>query len=255
MAGLRFFQAAPGAETNAVFAFCESFLTEFLWPRTIDELESMADDGQLFAAADSGRILACCYMKPLGPGDINDVLRRVINVDDAYEFGGVLVDDAARGKKIGSTLGRMSLAVVSSMASPSGIIAHVHEENDLPRPLLERLGFGVTGEKDGPPFAPPGMKDERRGQGHWRRLPLRLRPFRGHRRLVRRLCRQRRRTTRGVIRDSGPTNDGLGPSSVGWAIAGAPCEVRARLRDRRDRPTELASIMRPVHTISTRSIA
>src|SRR5690606_25956758 len=125
---LRFFQAAPGPETDSVFAFYGSFLTEFLWPRTIEEIREMADDGQLFAAAESEQILACCYMKPLGPGDISDVLRHVIDVADAYEFGGVLVDDAARGRKIGSTLGRMSLAVVSAMASPSGIIAHVHEE-------------------------------------------------------------------------------------------------------------------------------
>lgn len=164
MNGLRFFQPAVGPEIDTAFAFYQSFSTEFLWPRTVDEIGSMAEDGQLFAAADANRVLACCYMKPLEGGDINDVLRRVIDVDNAYEFGGVLVDDAARGQKIGSTLGRVSLAAVSAMASPSGVIAHVHEENELPRPLLERLGFGVTGEKDGPPFVPPGMKTNSEGK-------------------------------------------------------------------------------------------
>ena len=152
-----------GLETDAVFGFYQSFSTEFLWPRTVNEIKSMAEDGQLFAAADPNRIVACCYMRPLVDGDVNGVLRHVIDVDDAYEFGGVLVDGAARGQKIGSTLGRMSLAAVSAMASPSGIIAHVHEENELPRPLLNRLGFRVTGEKDGPPFAPPGMKTNSEG--------------------------------------------------------------------------------------------
>jgi GNAT superfamily N-acetyltransferase len=150
LAGLRFFQPAVGSETDAAFQFYQSFQTEFLWPRTLREIEEMAEDGQLFAAAEGGRFLACCYMKP--------------DDGDGYEFGGVLVDEAARGRKVGSTLGRVALAVVSAMASPDEIIAHVHEENELPRPLLQRLGFVPTGTKDGPPDAPPGMKRNAEGK-------------------------------------------------------------------------------------------
>jgi GNAT superfamily N-acetyltransferase len=150
VAGLRFFQPSVGSETDAAFRFYQSFLTEFLWPRTLREIQEMAEDGQLFAAAEDGRFLACCYMKP--------------DDGDGYEFGGVLVHHAARGRKVGSTLGRVAIAVVSAMASPDEIIAHVHEENDLPRPLLQSLGFVATGTKDGPPTAPPGMKRNAEGK-------------------------------------------------------------------------------------------
>lgn len=134
-----------------MFDFYRSFSTEFLWPRTLEEIEQMAEDGQMFAAAENDDVLACCYMKPAEHGD-------------EYEFGGILVHERGRERKIGSTLGRVALAVISSMATPSEIIAHVHEENPLPRPLLERLGFVATGHKDGPPVAPPGMKRNAEGK-------------------------------------------------------------------------------------------
>ncbi len=87
-----------------------------------------------------------------------------------WEFGGLYVTDAFRSRGVAKALAMISISnqfVWASATSDDSIrlIAHVHEENDMPRGLLAGLGFHEIGKKEEVPGgdAPKSMKRNAEG--------------------------------------------------------------------------------------------
>ena len=156
-------------ETRApnIFAFHKEYLTEHLWPRTLAEFRELATNGALYEAIEttSGAedMVGLCYImhgqEPTPPNA------------ERGEFGGVYVTENCRSLGLASCLGKAAISNHFAWDPPKGrLIAHVHEDNSLPRDLLEkRLGFFRNGEESPPASAvPPSMKRNAGGQvvGH-----------------------------------------------------------------------------------------
>lgn len=72
-------------ETRRVFEFYRRNPSDFIFPRSYDNLSSLADDAALFAVSAGRRVVCACYMKATPTGT-------------EYEFGGVLADPSVRGR-------------------------------------------------------------------------------------------------------------------------------------------------------------
>jgi N-acetylglutamate synthase-like GNAT family acetyltransferase len=141
-----------------VHGFHVEHLTPHLWPRTADDLESLARDGSLHYAERKNEIVGACYVK-----DSDDA--------DVAEFGGVCVRGDTRGACEGVSLAyalsatAIALYVAANVPGvTSKLVAHVHSKNKAPRKLLERLGFKPSRSVIIPPeHVPPNMERESDG--------------------------------------------------------------------------------------------
>ena len=128
-------------DVAAVSEFHRNQATEFIWPRTPDELNQLADEGSLLVArakdtsTQSECIVGMCYVME---GEEPEDGRR-------WEFGGVCVSDEFRGYGIGSILGILAISSHYLYEPPykeERLIAHVHTDNVFPLHMLEeQLGF------------------------------------------------------------------------------------------------------------------
>lgn len=156
---------ARSEDVAAVSEFHQSQATEFIWPRTLEKLRELADEGSLFLvyADDTLKqnkyIIGMCYLmedeEPEGG-------RR-------WEFGGVCVSDEFRGYGIGTALGVVAITSHYLYEPPlkkERLIAHVHIDNDLPRNLLEmQLGFIRVGQEIPPSeVVPSGLRRNLKGE-------------------------------------------------------------------------------------------
>ena len=124
------------AQAGNAFAFHQRIAcsNHHIWPRTPDEIRKYAENGQLFGAAvtATSQFVALCYMA------FDDHAKEL-------ELGGLVTDPELKGLGLGTFLARFALAYTLGFQRPwnygQAVIAHVHEENDEPRRILERLGF------------------------------------------------------------------------------------------------------------------
>lgn len=131
------FQLVKDQDVENVFQFHEKNVTEFMWPRTIDELKEMVEKQCLYQVlkVKDGQIskAGICYIK-----DVQDE-------KDNIEFGGIYINEDDRGYGIGAALGIICISnhlVLDYTSNDVKIIAHVHEENESPlRLLTDDLGF------------------------------------------------------------------------------------------------------------------
>ena len=155
---------ARSGDVAAVHRFHQSQSTEFIWPRTPDYLCQLADEGSLFIAlttnttTNSKHIVGMCYAvkgeEPEG--------------EQRWEFGGICVSDEFRGYGLGSALGIIAISSHYLYEPPEKderLIAHVHEDNSLPRRMLERqLGFIKVGQETPPSeVVPPELRRNAEG--------------------------------------------------------------------------------------------
>jgi GNAT superfamily N-acetyltransferase len=144
---------AKAADRAEAFAFHHQNAGEFLWPRTPEQFRELVDARQLFILRDVGEVAGLCYVKP--------------DEDAAqWEFGGIFVHPALRGRGAAGALGRVAISAAYQLDEPNELIAHVHEANPDPRGLLvNQLGFVATGEQEGPPpeMAPQSMRRNEEG--------------------------------------------------------------------------------------------
>jgi hypothetical protein len=151
---------------DAVLAFHSQFLTEHLWPRTLEEFEDLARGESLLEALETtdGReeLVGLCYVmhgqEPEPPGAPRD------------EFGGMFVVGKCRTLGVGTVLGMVAISKHFAWDPPQGrLIAHVHEANPLPRTVLqEQLGFVKVGQEIPPVDPPPSVARNKDGKvvGH-----------------------------------------------------------------------------------------
>lgn len=156
---------AKAEQALTILKFHLSHVGDYLWPRKIDEIESMIEDECLYELVKKTKkgviLVGICYIAHAEEPD-SQAHRK--------EFGGIFLLPKYRGKKLG-------LAKVFGMAvlcehfiwdsSNERMIAHVHEENMLPRRFLtEDLGFKEVG-KEMPPAhvkVPSSMKRNQDGE-------------------------------------------------------------------------------------------
>jgi len=148
-----------------VHEFHLSQATEFIWPRTPNKLNQLADEGALLVARASNTstqseyIVGMCYVME---GEEPEGGRR-------WEFGGLCVSDEFRGYGIGSALGVLAISshyLWESTPKWERLIAHVHIDNSFPQHMLEvQLGFVQVGQETPPPeVVPPGLRRNARGK-------------------------------------------------------------------------------------------
>jgi hypothetical protein len=108
---------------------------ELVLLRSRESFQALAQDGSLYGAWDEeGPLVAIVYTER--------------NSDWSWEVGGLTVARSLRGLGIATTLVRFAIAssIISantSFAEP--ILAHVHQQNPLPKPLLPGMGFVMDG--------------------------------------------------------------------------------------------------------------
>ncbi len=146
-----------------ILDFHRDYLTEYLWPRTLEDFESLAKSESLFEAIETttgkDSLVGICYVmhgneleSPHG---------------ERSEFGGVYVTEDCRGLGIATVLGIVAISNHFAWDPPIGrLVAHVHEANLLPRGMLEKqLGFVRVGQEIPPnDVAPPSMARNERGE-------------------------------------------------------------------------------------------
>jgi RimJ/RimL family protein N-acetyltransferase len=148
----------PPNETASAFLFHKRFTAgnPYIWARTEADFEKYAGQGALFAARDSDtqEVLGLCYI--------------ATNDDETvWEFGGLMVSPRLRKTGIANILARFAIAysiAFDSVILENRFVAHVHEENQDPRHLLEKLGFVHDGRILAPPNAPTSMKRNEQGE-------------------------------------------------------------------------------------------
>ena len=100
-----------------------------LYPRSASDFERFANDGQLWCAILDNEFAGLTYSNL-------DLTAR------EWEIGGLMVDTRHWGKRIGSTLMRLTLGHLLFSEDPvklgHNVVAHVHKENSKPRPIIEQ---------------------------------------------------------------------------------------------------------------------
>lgn len=132
------FSQVRSSEAAEAFGFHEkiSRFDTHIWPRTRDQLNLLAQDGLLFGArlTNSREIVGLCYLK-------------ADEREEEWEIGGLTVVQDLQHLGIGTFLVRFAIAhALAFDAAPDDdtvrrVIAYVHEENQAPRVLLDKLGF------------------------------------------------------------------------------------------------------------------
>lgn len=152
-------------DVEVVYEFHRSQATEFIWPRTLNELGQLADEGSLLLArandanTQSNCIVGMCYVME---GQEPNGGRR-------WEFGGVCVSGELRGYGLGSALGVLTISSLYLYEPPQReerLIAHVHVDNSLPRHMFEfQLGFIQVGQETPPSeVIPSGLRRNSKGR-------------------------------------------------------------------------------------------
>lgn len=148
------FSRVPIPDARKAFAFHRriSDRDSYIWPRTEVDIRRYSEEGFLFQARrdSTGEIVGLCYS---------------MLEDECWEVGGLAVHASVRGRGIGAVLVRFALVHTLALQQPwadanrQRVIAHVHEENDSPRRILEAAGFEVVRSIEVPGAqAPAGMK-------------------------------------------------------------------------------------------------
>lgn len=125
-------QLVTSSRVHLVLDFHHSHAGQYLWPKTLEDLQRFAEDGLLYELTLNEVIIGCCYIsadnKPEG--------------SQTYEYGGVFLLPEYRNQGLAGALGKICIAnlFVTDTCSPN-LIAHVHQDNNDPRSLLQALGF------------------------------------------------------------------------------------------------------------------
>ncbi len=132
------FSQVRSVEAAEAFAFHEriSRSDTHIWPRTREQLSRLAGDGLLFGArlTKSREIVGLCYLT-------------ADELEEEWEIGGLTIAQDFQHLGIGTFLVRFAIAhALAFDAAPDDkavrrVIAFVHEENQAPRILLDKLGF------------------------------------------------------------------------------------------------------------------
>lgn len=129
-----------------------------LWARTEVEIKDLIADGCLFGlwVGEEKQLVALCYAT-LADNELS------------WEIGGLTVDDTMKRRGVGSILLRFTLAhtVVYQQPWNNGqtLIAHVHEVNDDPRGIINKLGFKHLRRFEVPESANPPKWMKRNAEG------------------------------------------------------------------------------------------
>jgi|ERR1041385_1863620 GNAT superfamily N-acetyltransferase len=129
-----------------------------LWARTEDEIKNLIADGSLFGlwVGEEKQLVGLCYAT-------------LADNESSWEIGGLTVDDAVKKRGIGSILLRFTLAhtIVYQLPWNNGqtLIAHVHEVNDDPRGIINKLGFKHLRRFEVPESANPPKWMKRNAEG------------------------------------------------------------------------------------------
>lgn len=131
-----------------------------IWPRSEEQVKRFIDDGSLFGAWSGDKLIALCYAA-------------FSKEENVWEIGGLTVDPEVRAQGIGTVLVRFTLAhtlvYTQPWANGQQIISHVHEDNDKPRGILDKIGFKYSRQVAVLDHeAPPSMKRNSEGKviGH-----------------------------------------------------------------------------------------
>lgn len=149
------FANIPRPAADQAFAFHDKVAKTngHIWPRTKKDIFDFCENGALFGARRKidEALVAICYVA-------------FDKKENAWEVGGLTVEKEVQNLGIGTVLVKMAIAHTlvldhSSEHQDRKIIAHVHEANEEPRKLLEKMGFKLTGKVKIPASAaPPTMK-------------------------------------------------------------------------------------------------
>ena len=154
------FANIPEFAADQAFAFHEKIAQTngHIWPRTKKEIHNFCINGALFGVRrkTDDALVALCYV----------ALDAKAN---SWEVGGLAVEKDEQNLGIGTLLVKMAIAFTVALEPPEyrgrKIIAHVHEANEEPRKLLEKLGFRFFEKVEIPPeAAPPKMKRNAAGK-------------------------------------------------------------------------------------------
>lgn len=141
---------ASPVEAAELHSFHINSAGEYVWPRTLAQLENMVRDRAVFVVEHKGALVGMAYTRH-DPDQ------------DRWEFGGAFVDPDHRSNGLAGGLARVALIAHFSVDDPpegEPLIAHVHEFNPSPiREILSALGFERTGTETPPShLAPATMK-------------------------------------------------------------------------------------------------
>ena len=111
-----------------------------LWARSEHQIKKLIKDGCVFGAwmGTDKKLVALCYVA-------------LSDNEENWEIGGMAVDDTVKRRKIGTVLLQFALAYMIVHEEPwntknnQRVIAHVHESNQDPRSMMEKLGFRAVG--------------------------------------------------------------------------------------------------------------
>jgi hypothetical protein len=125
-------------EWREAYAWHREFVStnDLVFPRTMEEYERLAADGQIWCARDDGKkFLGLAYFK-LGMSECRKL--------PAWEIGGLMVHESARKRGVGSAVVCLTLGHVlfehDPMMREQLVVAHVHAENKPgPRPIFQNL--------------------------------------------------------------------------------------------------------------------
>jgi ribosomal protein S18 acetylase RimI-like enzyme len=151
------YATVPRGLAADAFAFHRKIATsnDHIWPRTEEDIRNLAESNQLLAAYHEPRdFVGLCYVKA---------------EDDEWELGGLTVDPALQAHGIGTTLARVAIAHTMVYNEPwkygQEVIAYVHQANNDPRRLLQKLGFEWRSTIEVPDaHAPASMKRNEQGK-------------------------------------------------------------------------------------------
>jgi GNAT superfamily N-acetyltransferase len=110
----------------------------YLRLRSEDEIRTFAAEGELFGVHSASKILAQCY----------------VTLDESaneYEVGGLAVLPEVQQLGVAGILARLAIAHVIANERPRHfgrrIVGYVHQDNQRPRKLMDRLGFQHIGRQ------------------------------------------------------------------------------------------------------------
>ncbi|MFF6995848.1 GNAT family N-acetyltransferase [Streptomyces sp. NPDC008313] len=145
-----------GTNLDAAFGFHHAHLGEFMLPLAPTAFRRIVEKDQMLAVERHGEIAGLCYVKPDGK-ELDTVPR--------WEFGGLHLSPALRGRGLGTLLSTVAIASVTH-SDRKPVMGYVHQDNSAGMGLLvHRLGFAVTDRtiRLGPDDAPGHLRRDSAG--------------------------------------------------------------------------------------------